>query len=286
MDGYDMNSSGRVSKILDAVTLAMWAAAFLFLLNGERYRYYLGPMFWSILIVGFVLAAFMSIALGRSEIHGRTGSWIGSTFRAFVLLTPLIYGTITGGSVLDSQAFSKRWMGTQMVGESSTAGDRPIHDIDKEINDDEELIEAYKSSSPKQIPRAFRKVLGLKPGSESPVKSVQDGIKGGIEVDLLDLVEFADRYKGRRVITEGMVAWDKNDRNRFYLFRFVIWCCIADAQPAAVLVEYTTREKPKENKWVRVEGSADLTEVDGQTGVIIRNALASSIPIPKDPYLY
>jgi hypothetical protein len=68
-------------------------------------------------------------------------------------------------------------MGTQMVSESSTAGDRPSVDFDKEINDDEALIEAYKSSSPKQIPRALRKMLGLKSGSEFPPKTVQGGIE-------------------------------------------------------------------------------------------------------------
>jgi uncharacterized membrane protein YcgQ (UPF0703/DUF1980 family) len=84
------------------------------------------------------------------------------------------------------------------------------------------------------------------------------------------MVEFADRLKGRQVITEGMVAWDENDRNRFYLFRFVIWCCVADALPEAVFFECNEMERPKQNIWVRVEGLADIIEVGGETGVIIR----------------
>jgi len=119
-----------------------------------------------------------------------------------------------------------------------------------------------------------------------PLKNMQGGTEECIEVDLLDLVEFADRLKSRRVIAEGMVAWDKSDNNRFYLFRFVIWCCVADAQPIAALVECNEIERPRQTIWVRVEGLADIIKVGGETGVIIRKASAASIRAPKDPYLY
>jgi putative membrane protein len=99
-------------------------------------------------------------------------------------------------------------------------------------------------------------------------------------------VEYADRARGKQVITEGMVAWDKTNKNRFYLFRFVVVCCVADAQPIAVLVECDETERPKQNIWVKVVGIADIIKVDGDTGVIIRKASTTSIRVPKEPYLY
>jgi putative membrane protein len=99
-------------------------------------------------------------------------------------------------------------------------------------------------------------------------------------------VEYTDRFKGRRVATEGMVAWDKSDVHRFYLFRFLIVCCVADAQPIAVLVEQGAIERPRQNTWVKVEGFADATKVGSETAMIIRKATVTSIKAPKDPYLY
>ncbi|OPY69969.1 MAG: hypothetical protein A4E57_00847 [Syntrophorhabdaceae bacterium PtaU1.Bin034] len=276
------------NRIPDIIVLMMWAGAFLFLLNGERYRYYLAPAFGVTLAAGFVLSAAMGVALGRSRKSGRAGSWIGPTVRALVLVLPLIYAITTTGAILDSQAFTKRWISAGSGAGSLREGTRAIEGQgETDGGDDAELVEAYRAAGPPKISRALKEMLGLKPPDEPlPTTSTGNSGKSVFEADLYDLVEYAGRFKGRQVITEGMVAWDRVDSDRFYLFRFVIVCCIADAMPVAVVVERSGAPRPAQNSWIRVEGIADMITVDGQEGVVIRNGSFTSIPVPKDPYLY
>jgi putative membrane protein len=286
----ETRSSPGPSGILNILVLSIWAGAFLFLINGERYRYFLGPAFGVSLMAGLAPSAALCVALGKRKYGGTTVSRTTSAVRAFILLLPLIYAALTGGAVLDNHSFQKRLAGGRLSvarpqGEGSPANAPDM--TETEDDDSGQLVEAYRKSGPPQVPRGLRKMLGMTSSAKTfPDKSGAGIAKGVLEADLYDLNEFHDRFRGSRVVTEGMVAWDENGKDRFYLFRFVVVCCVADAQAIAVLVENGETGRPRQNSWVRVEGLADTIEVAGQTGVIVRKALVSPIAVPKDPYLY
>ena len=199
----------------------IWACAFLFLLNGEKYRYYLGPTFGASLMAGFILSVAMCVALGKnSSPASTTVPWISLLVRAFILLLPLVYAATTGGAVLDSQAFAKRWVGW---GSTDTGvAPEPYSSVNNPellgTEDEAELIKTYKAGL-SNVPRELRKMLKMEP-AETPLPEAMKRAtdKNVIEMDIYSLAEYADRAMGKQVITEGMVAWDKTNKNRFYLF--------------------------------------------------------------------
>jgi hypothetical protein len=143
----------------------IWACAFLFLLNGERYRYYLGPTFGVSLMAGFALSVVMCIALGKSDTQTSTVPWIRSLVSALILLLPLAYAAITGGAVLDSLTFAKRMAGVGSAGtEVSQKSDSYMNIPEAQDTEDEsEMIEAYEAARLSRVPRALRKMLGMDP---------------------------------------------------------------------------------------------------------------------------
>jgi len=273
-------------KALDSIVLLLWSAALLFLLNGGRYTHFLRPALGVCLAGALLMCLVFCVAVAKAPPYRKGTGRLAALVQAAVLVVPLVYGVAAGRSVLDSQAFATRWTAPESRADargktpSLAASETPDGGYDKEA---EELFKSYR---PKKLSKALRRRLGLPPDGEDSEDSRSDSKKGALTASLDDLAEFGDRYLGKRVITEGMVAWDKEDKERFYLFRFVIVCCVADAQPAAVLVKCPETERPAQNAWLRVDGIADAVRVGGEAGVIIREASLTPIPAPKDPYLY
>jgi putative membrane protein len=108
----------------------------------------------------------------------------------------------------------------------------------------------------------------------------------GGELTITEILADRDRQVGQHVITEGMVFRGKDvPPGCFALFRFVITCCAADAQPAAVLVSYPSPERLESDEWLRVEGRLTLKEVDGEAAACIEADRVTPIPPPKNPFL-
>ncbi len=83
--------------------------------------------------------------------------------------------------------------------------------------------------------------------------------------------------EGSVVTVEGFV-YPATDSDQFYVTRFVVACCTADATPVGVLVVYPWHSVLKPNDWVRVTGTMhDVTIVP---------ASVERIDQPAQPYLY
>jgi len=108
------------------------------------------------------------------------------------------------------------------------------------------------------------------------------------EASVLTLVRDPKQYVGKRVYTEGIVYRDeKVPKDHFVLFRFVITCCAADAQPVGILVHAENVEKLKNDTWVHAEGRFVLREFDGTLTACIEAESVDTIRVPagKDQYL-
>ena len=108
-------------------------------------------------------------------------------------------------------------------------------------------------------------------------------------VDLLRLALGKERYDGKRVVTEGIVAAGGVAPQGYgMLFRFVIACCAADAQPVGLLVEGGGLSGLEEDSWARVSGRFEIRDVDGVSALVIVPETIEPIdaPPPSRRYLY
>ena len=118
--------------------------------------------------------------------------------------------------------------------------------------------------------------------NKAPAKDPKNGV-----VTLLEILQNFDQYRGKRVVTEGMVYRDEVvPAGHFLVFRFLIVCCAADALPAGALVKYDRARALEFDSWVRVEGILDLKTVNGLLFPYIKADKVSPINTPKLPYLY
>ncbi len=97
-----------------------------------------------------------------------------------------------------------------------------------------------------------------------------------------------DAYKGQKVKITGFVvhAPDQPD-NTFLLTRFVITCCAADVYPISLPIKITeSRTNYPPDRWLQIEGQADVETTDGKRQVVIVANNITAIAEPKNPYDY
>lgn len=97
-----------------------------------------------------------------------------------------------------------------------------------------------------------------------------------------------DAYKGQKVKLTGFVvhAPDQPD-NMFLITRFVITCCAADVYPVSLPVKIAeSRANYPPDKWLQIEGQADVDIKDGKRQVVIVASNITAISEPKNPYDY
>ena len=97
-----------------------------------------------------------------------------------------------------------------------------------------------------------------------------------------------DAYKGQKVKLTGFVvhAPDQPD-NMFLITRFVITCCAADVYPVSLPVKIAeSRASYPPDKWLQIEGQADVDINNGKRQVVIVASNITAIAEPKNPYDY
>ncbi|MDX2255247.1 MAG: TIGR03943 family protein [Pseudanabaenaceae cyanobacterium bins.39] len=97
-----------------------------------------------------------------------------------------------------------------------------------------------------------------------------------------------DAYKGQKADMTGFVvhAPDRPD-NIFILTRFIITCCAADVYPVGLPIKIEgSRSQYAPDKWVRIEGQADVDSSSDKRQVVIVASKVTEIPEPKNPYDY
>ena len=70
----------------------------------------------------------------------------------------------------------------------------------------------------------------------------------------------------------------------FWLARFIVGCCVADASPVAVLVRGSQTANLVDGEWVRVVGRF-REEAGAQAPVLFADKI-EAVPAPNQPYLY
>ena len=223
-----------------------WFFSLTGLLPNVAYEAFLRPEF------GILLVVAVGVLLGFLGVEmGRPptlskGSF-SDTIRILILAMPLAYLSIGRTVALDSNAFSKRWTG--LSAHSS-------------IDSTDETNQASENAEPE----------------------IQ-------EVDLIGLCWNSEAYEGKNIVVEGMLRHEPEVEQRYggngwLLYRFVISCCAADAQPAAVLLTGEMSTNWTKDAWVRAIGNFTLRPDAPQPIPILELGTLDPIPKPRDPYLY
>ncbi len=92
---------------------------------------------------------------------------------------------------------------------------------------------------------------------------------------------------GRDVDVTGFVYRDgRNKPDQFWVSRFVVSCCVADAAAIGMLVQTSNAEKLATDSWVRVTGKLKAGEFAGELIPIVIAERVELTQQPEHPYLY
>ncbi|MBE9033963.1 TIGR03943 family putative permease subunit [aff. Roholtiella sp. LEGE 12411] len=97
-----------------------------------------------------------------------------------------------------------------------------------------------------------------------------------------------DAYTGQKVKVQGFVMYPPDiGKEYFFLARFVLTCCAADAYPIGLPVKLQdNQERFSADNWLEVEGQMVTENLAGKRQLTIAATSLKKIPQPKNPYSY
>lgn len=108
-----------------------------------------------------------------------------------------------------------------------------------------------------------------------------------IGVSLLELLKNLENLEGKYVATEGMVFRSNTaSENGFKIFRFVIFCCAADALPLWLHITSVGAGNLENETWVSVEGKLEIEKINGRQVPHIKAKRVQVIPTPAPEKQY
>lgn len=128
-----------------------------------------------------------------------------------------------------------------------------------------------------------RIVEETKPTKKSEIKPTEDSTT-------LTVKNSAEKIKEIEAIgflTTGEMFSEKENPEEFYITRFVVSCCTADATPMGLKVKYKWQNVFKKDDWLKIKGIiTPSTNSEGKTESVLIPTSITPIPTPEDPYLY
>ena len=128
--------------------------------------------------------------------------------------------------------------------------------------------------------------------SEGEKDKLRLKLKGGVDSSTFKFFDWVSAknlnengiFKDKKFKGVGFVSNNK-EPNTFDLSRFVISCCVVDATPVSLLVEYDYQKQFKTDDWVEVEGVFVIKTIGGKNQPVIIPTTVTKIPEPDFTYL-
>ncbi len=96
-----------------------------------------------------------------------------------------------------------------------------------------------------------------------------------------------DHFAGKEASIAGAVYKPPEAKDGyFYLTRYLIWCCAADATAVNIPVKYAESTRLKDDQWVRASGVMKTAQWRGKRALILYADTVKEEKPPDDPYLY
>ena len=97
----------------------------------------------------------------------------------------------------------------------------------------------------------------------------------------------AEAFAGEPVDVVGFVYHDERlDESQFMVNRFIVSCCVADANVVTMVVRWPEAATLENDTWVRVEGILQPGVFDGASLPILSAQRVTPVAMPDQPYLY
>lgn len=94
------------------------------------------------------------------------------------------------------------------------------------------------------------------------------------------------QFVGQKVKLTGFVVKDDQAGAVFYLSRYVLSCCAADARPIGLPVVYNEGKfQLNENEWLEVKGEFKMEDLGGEETLVINLWELQRISEPENPYI-
>jgi putative membrane protein len=237
-------SAGVLTILLPALSYIVWIDVYYWLLTGGRYKAFMQPKLWPLLILALtLLVLFAGWVIYRFAAGHKASAGADTWLRAGILLVPALFLWTMYGHSLGAHALVNK-------------------------NFDPGALSALPETAGAPIPRA-----------DLPA----------VEVSLLDLVKDAQGFNGRTVITEGMIFHEPSlPDDTVMVFRFVIFCCAADALPIRVIVHTDAAGRLENETWVQVQGVLETGKSGGREipTIIADTVQTIPTPSPENRYLF
>ena len=127
-----------------------------------------------------------------------------------------------------------------------------------------------------------------RPGTITQAQRVATGPKNILDW-LREFSRSADpgAFDGREVDVIGFVYKDPRAKpNEFWVSRFAVSCCVADATAIGLLVQTEDAEALEPDSWVRVVGKLKAGEFAGESIPVVVAERVERTQQPEHPYLY
>jgi putative membrane protein len=248
----------QISFFAPAAVMSAWATVMLHTIVSGHINRLLNPMFRNyVLTAAIVLLVLSTLYVLLYQPTTEIAPALAPTgrFRQFgrwlVLLIPIIAASILSPSALSSTTADRR-------GLDSTAGVTPMPSWD--------------AASQKSAQEA----LAADPNQPVPV-------------DVTDLITLSQSpaqiaaFEGRKVQTVGLFVAQPGNAPK--LVRWIMWCCAADAVPAAVELSGNTSGNWNDTQWLEVIGTAHFPSTLGHVVPQIKVDTITPTQEPDEPYL-
>jgi len=240
----------NIRKYLPLAVFLIWLATLSWLLHDDNFQLFLKPAFKGLVSAGVMFSLVLCAGL---VVHlfqpDHTGTVEHSWLNGLILLLPVMFIFPAAQNTLGEYAMQKRSMAASAVQREQPTTSNP--------------------------------------GSLYPATDTAPGQDK--DISITTLVRKFDWFDGKQVSIQGLFAKTVSGHDELSaVFRYLITCCVADAQPVGVFISSRTGAGLENNQWVRVKGRVELRKMDGFDVIFMDADDLQPIEIPnkKSVYLY
>lgn len=257
--------------IIKILLLLGFAAFFLLTIIKGSVSLYVHPRIIPYMIFASSVMIFIALMLFQKLWNPKKEKTKLRPFLFFII--PLIMAFAFPAKSFDSE--------TNTMGDIQLSGGETIQQVNKQNKKNTKNAEGYDSSS----------------NSVDAVKNNESVIdqNGVITMDsnnyyqcLCNIYDHLDQYKGKSIEVVGFVFKEKDKfaENEFVPARMLMVCCAADMQTVGFLCKYDKTSELAANSWVKVKGTLEETEFNGDISPCIIAQSVEKAEEPEQTYIY
>ncbi|WP_132996034.1 TIGR03943 family putative permease subunit [Sporanaerobacter acetigenes] len=270
-------------------------------------NYNIDAAFKVVVLLGFALFFFLTIQSGQvlKYVHPRNVPFIKFAVIAMVLISiffipevfkpqriklssiPLLFFILPliMAFLLPTQSFNSDYISYGDLKLQGNSGNVDNPEIKTEYSEEDEYnediyIDEYSDAENKNIIESNRNELQL---IDETIIMDNDNYVRWIQ----EIYENIEKYNRKKIQVSGFVFKDEQfEDNEFVSARMMMVCCAADMQPIGFLCRYDNAAELKVDTWIRVYGTIEKGEFNGNVIPVIEADKVENTEKPEFDYVY